>query len=149
MKLPAYAHIPGQNARWPDGAFSAVQALTPEVTTSINSAENIPWRYGLRLLQNGFYWECHEVLEPVWLNAPPNSRDRAAVQAVIQTANAALKLIMNRPKAAVRLAQMAAGHLEEASDSTSGVAMGLNGHALSAAIHTLEQGQIPCFKGLD
>lgn len=147
--MPAYAHEPGRNTRWPDDAFDAVKAQTPSVTTSAGAERNVPWRYGLALLSGGFYWECHEVLEPVWLNAPPNSRERAAVQAVIQTANAALKLTMDRPKAAARLAVMATVCLHDALNSSGDAAMGLDPKALSAALSLLEKGEMPNLNILD
>ena len=46
------------------------------------------------------------MLEPVWMASAPNSAEKAMAQAVIQLANAALKLDMGKPKAAVRLAGM-------------------------------------------
>lgn len=59
--------------------------------------------YGLALYHAGFHWEAHEVLEAVWLATARNGRDRAAVRAVIQLANAALKAALGRPRAARRL----------------------------------------------
>lgn len=112
--LPPYAHIPGRNGRHDPDIFRAVKAATPSVTENASAADNAAWRFGLELFAAGFYWECHEALEPVWLNAPPNSRERALVQAVIQLANARLKLAMGRPKAAERLADIAAEHLRAA-----------------------------------
>lgn len=98
--LPAHKHIPGQNARHPEDAFEWIR------DQAAAEAGNEAWEYGLRLLLEGFYWEAHEVLEPVWMAAPPNSAEKAMAQAVIQLANAALKLDMGKPKAAVRLAAM-------------------------------------------
>lgn len=59
--------------------------------------------YGLMLLQEGFYWEAHEALEPVWTAARPNSVEKRALQALIQFANARLKIEMGRKRAALRL----------------------------------------------
>ncbi len=97
---PAHKHIPGQNARHPEDAFDWIR------DQAAAEAENAAWLYGLQLLHKGFYWEAHEVLEPVWMAAAPNSAEKAMAQAVIQLANAALKLDMDKPKAAVRLAGM-------------------------------------------
>lgn len=106
--LPPYAHLPGRNPRHDPGIFSAIKAATPPVTRSDAVLANPAWRHGLDLLRAGYYWESHEVLEPVWLNAPPNSRERMIVQAVIQLANAALKQRLGKPRAARRLAEISA-----------------------------------------
>lgn len=119
---PPYAHIPGRNSRHDPAVFQAVKAATPSETKAASAVDNPAWRFGLELFAEGFYWECHEVLEPVWLGARPNSREREVVQAVIQLANARLKLVMDRPKAAARLAEIAAGHLRAAkSDAVMGI----------------------------
>ncbi len=102
--LPSHKHIPGQNARHPEDAFDWIR----------DQAAAGAWDYGLRLLHEGFYWEAHEVLEPVWMAAAPNSAEKAMAQAVIQLANAALKLDMDKPKAAARLAGMVEALASEA-----------------------------------
>lgn len=72
------------------------------------------WRTGWRYLETGFYWEAHELFEPVWRALPPNSRARAFVQGAIQIANAALKQRMGRLSAVLRLCDMAQAHLDTA-----------------------------------
>ena len=42
---------------------------------------------GLALYRAGYFWEAHEAWEPLWLAAPPNSRERALLQGLIQLAN--------------------------------------------------------------
>ena len=84
-----------------------MKALLADVTDDAGAAANAPWRHGLRLLDEGFFWEAHEVLEPVWLRAAPNSRERHLVQAVIQLANGGLKRALDRPRAAARLGALA------------------------------------------
>lgn len=76
--------------------------MTPELD-AMALASTRAWKTGLAYLDNGYFWEAHEVLEPVWLQAPPNSVERKFVQALIQLANANLKLSMGRPKATLRL----------------------------------------------
>ena len=61
------------------------------------AAENPAFQAGLDCLESGFYWEAHEILEPVWMNAPADAPERFMVQALIQLANAALKQVMDRP----------------------------------------------------
>lgn len=105
-RMPPTRYWPGINAR-PDAA--AIAALH-DTGGSIADA----WHFGLALLHQGYYWESHEVLEPVWLHYPPNSRERHLVQALIHLANAALKhcrgsggardRILQRTRASLRLA---------------------------------------------
>ncbi|MBI4576354.1 MAG: DUF309 domain-containing protein [Planctomycetes bacterium] len=47
------------------------------------------WDEGLRLFDEGLYWECHEALEAIWLVAPPGeppASPRLCTQALIQAA---------------------------------------------------------------
>lgn len=139
--LPGHAYVPGRTARHPEGAFDAIRAAALPVTRSAEAAANPAWRHGLRLFAAGYFWECHEVLEQVWMNAPPNSRERALVQAVIQMANAALKARMGQPRAAARLCARA-GDLAAAAGAGAGgaVVMGLPPASLRAAIAAIDSG---------
>ncbi len=69
---------------------------------------------GLALYRAGFFWEAHEAWEPLWLDAAPNSRERALLQGLIQLANGWLKLRMGRAPAARRIAALAGEHLGRA-----------------------------------
>ena len=71
---------------------------------------------GLRLLDTGWFWEAHEVLEPVWMACPPNSRERMATKALIQIANARLKSRMGMSRAVERLSSEAAALISELGD---------------------------------
>ena len=116
--LPQGRYVPGQSARPAAGTFAQVVRHTPPVTTSATAQTNRAWLYGIDLINAGYYWEAHEVLEPVWLRARLNSRERALVQGMIQLANAALKVKMGRPAAALRLLDMARRHLHAAGGET-------------------------------
>jgi len=101
--FPDYAHVPGSNPRHREDLFDEICAsVTPDMTVSDLSKTNA-WQSGLDLYRHGFYWEAHEVLEAVWMQCPQNSVERYFVQAIIQIANARLKLNMERSKAAGRL----------------------------------------------
>jgi hypothetical protein len=113
-ELPVWRYLPGVNNRHKDDAFDHVKALCPERTDDRNASGNIAWHYGIRLFNEGYYWETHEVLEEVWLRALPNSRERFLVQSVIHLANGALKRRLGRIRAAERLAVMAEGCLARA-----------------------------------
>ena len=107
IELPVHAHLPGENARHPEGFLDHVIDLAPDTTLSQDASSNIPFQYGLRLLEEGFYWEAHEVLEAVWMNAVPNSKERHLLQGIIHIANASLKLKLKRLNAAQRLKALA------------------------------------------
>ena len=111
LALPDYAHHPGQNARPEGGVVAEVAEAAAEGT---QPALDIAWHYGLRLLGEGFFWEAHEVLEPVWMAEPPNSAERLLVQGIIQFANASLKADMGRTAAARRLTVIARDCFAEA-----------------------------------
>ncbi|WP_347820339.1 DUF309 domain-containing protein [uncultured Planktomarina sp.] len=66
---------------------------------------------GLVFLRCGYFWEAHELFEPVWMALEEGSDERHLLQALIQLANAQLKLKMQRPKAAKRLCIMVRGLL--------------------------------------
>lgn len=70
------------------------------------------WRAGWVYFEAGFFWEAHEVLEPVWMQTAHGSAVRHLVQGLIQLANAALKARMARPRAVLRLCEMVDDHLE-------------------------------------
>ncbi len=109
---PDYAYVPGQTPRHPEGAFDAVRA-TAEAEPLASEA----LRTGIDWIDAGYFWEAHEVLEPVWL-ALPDGPARTGVQALIQLANAGLKARMDRPPAALRLCDIAARLIDEAAPFT-------------------------------
>ncbi|MEL6791921.1 MAG: DUF309 domain-containing protein [Pseudomonadota bacterium] len=144
--LPGRKYVPGATARHPEGAFDAIRDRALPATESAKAAENPAWVYGLRLFDAGFWWEAHEVLEPVWMNARPNSPERAMTQAVIQLANGALKREMGAENAWVRLRAIA---LRLAEDAVRGEAapMGLFRGDVERAVADIEAGRAPRLGG--
>lgn len=122
--LTDYAHVPGQNARHPEGTFATLRATARPGMTEADLAACPALQAGLAFLHAGFHWESHEVLEPVWM-ALPDGPARQMVQALIQLANARLKDRMGRPRAAARLRALAAGHLAQARQGR-GTVLGLD-----------------------
>ena len=104
---PDHMHIPGRNARHAEGAFDAIRADAVTGLSPAALAQTTAFRHGLAFLDAGYFWEAHEVLEPVWLALPDDAPARRFVQGLIQLANARLKARMGRPKAADRLFVMA------------------------------------------
>ncbi|MEP1207705.1 MAG: DUF309 domain-containing protein [Rhizobiaceae bacterium] len=112
--LPSHAHLPGQNVRHGEDFLDHIKAQAPPQTRDANAGDNQAWLYGLRLIECGYFWEAHEILETVWMRTAPNSREFHLVQGVIHLANGALKVKMNRPNAALRLKQLAMSSITEA-----------------------------------
>jgi len=126
---PDYRHVPGRNARPSSGVVLEMSAAAGDASSLQDTAAMRAWAYGLFLIRQGYYWEAHEVLEPVWMLAVPNSRERGLVQGFIQLANAALKLDMRRPRAAQRLAEMAHHLIGDAVRDFDGMLLGVDaGH---------------------
>lgn len=111
IAMPPHAYIPGQNARHDEDWFDSVKATADEVIQAENLHETLAWKTGITYFDAGFFWECHEVLEAVWLRTPNPSDEREMVQAIIQLANARLKLLMGMPRATQRLCGMVREHL--------------------------------------
>lgn len=130
---PTHAYIPCQTPRHPSGAFDAVRSSVRQGMSPQDLAASPAMQVGLRYLAEGFYWEAHEVLEPVWMACPPNSRERAIAQALIQIANARLKTVMGRKAAAIRILALAKEHLRAASRGE-GPVLGLTTQLVQALI---------------
>ena len=103
MKLPSYAYVPGSNERHPENAFDALTSSVMAGQDSDSLAKCDAFQTGLYFLSEGFYWEAHELMEPVWMALPDDTVERHFVQSLIQLANGSLKLRMGRFKAALRL----------------------------------------------
>ena len=101
--LPPHAYVPGQTPRHDASLFAALHGSVRPGMDAEALARTEAWRAGLHFLRAGYYWEAHEALEPVWMQTAPNSAARHLVQALIQAANAGLKLRMRRPRATLRL----------------------------------------------
>lgn len=115
IPTPPYAYVPGQTPRH-DAALFAPLTVSMKGDLTLTLA----WRAGLHYLENGFFWEAHEALEPVWMATAPNSAERHLVQGLIQFANASLKAVMQRPRAVRRLCDIAEEHLRFCGDHLMG-----------------------------
>lgn len=110
---PPYAYVPGRNQRHADDLFEAIKDGAQNVSLA-DIAETEAWRFGLAFLREGYFWEAHEVLEPLWVACPPNSAERLLLQGIIQLANAGLKGVMDKPGAANRLFDQSKHLIDEA-----------------------------------
>lgn len=128
--LPRQAHFPGVTPGPEHQLLAPIVAQADHVTTSATAHSNVAWRYGLRLYNGGFYWEAHEVLERVWMNAQQNSREQQLVQGVIHLANAGLKQALGRDRAVQRLLRLAGSCFDRAFQSMDEPLMGLTATVL-------------------
>lgn len=122
--IPTHAYIPGRTPRHPDGAFDAIRDSVRAGMEADALVGTAAFTTGLRWLETGYFWEAHEVLEPVWMACPDDGAERPLVQALIQIANARLKQAMDQPRAAARLRAAAAGLLDRAEALGGPVVMG-------------------------
>src|SRR5687767_5070273 len=98
--VPSRRHVPGTGSVPDLAALESIKALTPQRMTGVTWRSVPAYVYGRHLHAHGYFWEAHEVWEPVWLATAPNSQERRLMAALIQLANACLKLEMRQPKAA-------------------------------------------------
>jgi hypothetical protein len=107
MFRPDHIYIPGVNERHPENTFETIR-ITAMPDSSIEELANCDaFKHGIFYLEEGYFWEAHEVFEPVWMALPHDSEERRFVQGLIQLANASLKAEMARPKAVCRLCRIA------------------------------------------
>ena len=104
--LPEHAYVPGQTPRHTEGRFAPICATARQHMSPAQLAQSEAFCTGLYYFRSGYFWEAHELFEPVWMALEEGSDDRRFLQALIQLANAQLKIKMQRPKAAKRLCMM-------------------------------------------
>ena len=129
--LPSQRHIPGSSSVPDRATLDAIKGLTPRRVTSDTWRQAPAYTYGLHLHAHGYFWEAHEVWEPVWQATAPNSQERRLLAALIQLANACLKL---EPKAAIRLLQASLDHLAECRNPPGRTLLGLDPGSLAGDI---------------
>lgn len=109
--MPPHAYVPGFSPRHPANLFDDLKAsVRPGIPVS-QLHKTKAFVAGRLYFAGGFYWECHEVLEVVWRQTNDPSPERDLVLALIQLANARLKVAMIQPRAALRLCDMVEAHL--------------------------------------
>jgi hypothetical protein len=113
MAMPGWAYNPGMDHAPDREPLETAKRLGPLRFDGFVPADDPAFVYGLALHDGGFFWEAHEIWEAIWKAAPMNGRDRLALRALIQIANAELKRRTERPRAAVRLIDEAKGLLSE------------------------------------
>lgn len=109
--MPPHAYVPGFSPRHHDNLFDAIKASVKPGMAVDQLHKTKAFAAGRLYFANGYYWECHEVLEVVWRQTQDPSPERDLVLALIQLANARLKVLMLQPRAALRLCDMVETHL--------------------------------------
>jgi uncharacterized protein len=136
LDLPRWTHVPGMGGE-PDRA--PLEAAKERVRRPVRGEaweSDEAYCYGAALCVRGFFWEAHEVWEAVWKACLPNSRERLFLQALIQLANAALKIRMGRQTAALRLLAQVGTLLDEIKlGEADATFMGIGVRRLRAAVH--------------
>lgn len=99
LGLPPAPYRPGQTPRPSEGQFDALIAAHD----AADPAGSPLFKAGFTAFDAGYFWEAHELWEPVWMALPPQSPERHLLQALIQLANAALKSAMGQDRAAARI----------------------------------------------
>ncbi|MEM9577339.1 MAG: DUF309 domain-containing protein [Pseudomonadota bacterium] len=100
---PDHAYVPGFSPRHSPEFFDEIKMTVPPDLPADQLHSTIAFRAGKQYFDAGFYWECHEVLEVIWRQTRDPSPEREMVLALIQLANARLKVLMRQPRAAMRL----------------------------------------------
>ena len=106
---PSHAYVPGQSPRHAADQFAPILDAFDRTQPIDTFGDTLAFQVGLFFLDQGFYWECHEVIEPLWIAAPDHSAEKVFFQLVIQIANACLKKRMARDKAHDRLCTISTG----------------------------------------
>jgi len=138
--LPDYAHLPGANARHEEGFLDHVIETIPDSVSETNIQGHAAWNYTLSLIEHGYFWEAHEVLEAMWMRAPMNSREKSFFKLMIQIVNAELKVKLMRNNAVKRLCEQAEESLEQVfGKHHSATLLGYSHTRISKIIHNIRQ----------
>jgi uncharacterized protein len=105
-ELPSRAFVPGKTRR-PERA----ESVTRESIGAERWRDDEDYLFGVDLYDAGFLWEAHEAWERVW-RASADELQRTYLQGLIQCAAACLRLAMEEPGGAPRLARAAGEKLE-------------------------------------
>ncbi len=122
--LPVYRHVPGftpHPIRDPEGhSYGLPEPELPNLNTE-DWRECEHFLFGIDLFNEGYWWECHEVLEGLWHAAGIGSPAAHVLQAVIQCAAAHLKAAADCPRGAMRLHDHSLRHARWSGDRKLGL----------------------------
>lgn len=123
--LPPQPYLPGRTPRPAPGFFAPLLAALPGPDPEA-LATSAAFRAGFDAFDARYYWEAHEMWEPVWAALPPAAAERQLLRGLIQLANAGLKRRLGRGTAALRIVALADAALAEAYGPRRDRVMGLD-----------------------
>ena len=111
IRMPPHVYVPGLSPGHPRSLFEGLKATVHADVPASELHQTQAFVAGVRFFHAGYFWECHDVLDAVWMQTSDPSPERDMVLALIQLANARLKVLMRQPGAARRLCDMVETHL--------------------------------------
>ena len=132
IALPPVPHLPGQTPRPDPALFAAFHASVAPGMAVADLARSAAFAGGLAAFDAGYFWEAHELWEPVWMALPAGGAERLYLQGLIQLANAGLKARMGRGAASAKCLARADALLAESVRRDGGAGLGLAGERLEA-----------------
>ena len=130
--LPRYRYLRGHHPH-PTGDSRGHSFGRPD---DFQPLANEDWRnneqylFAIDLFNDGYWWEAHEALEPLWRAAGRKTPDGLFLQGLIQVSGAMLKEAMGSPEPARRMAKAGFEKLLR----FPGVSLGIDAPKLVAAI---------------
>ena len=103
---PPYAYLPGQTERHPEALFDEIKSACDGLDYS-EFRNTATFDCACGFLQDGFYWESHEVFEALWLACLNGSTEKTLIHELLQIGNMHLKRRTGRKNAVMQLKGMA------------------------------------------
>ena len=106
FSLPSRKYIPGEG---PHPRKNPENFHIPPLPSCVLKSEKDDWRkcarylYAIELFNLGYWWEAHEVLEGLWMQAGRKTQLALFIQGIIQIAAALLKYSQGNMKGALLL----------------------------------------------
>jgi hypothetical protein len=94
VPLPTARYAPGSERTHPldpDGHMRAIDVPDVEVVSEMAWMVNPRWLYGVDLYNNWFFWEAHEVWEPLWKALDKAKPPGLFLQGLMQASGGVLK----------------------------------------------------------
>lgn len=121
--FPPYRHVPGLTPHPVTHPAGHLHGVAPVDVSEEAAALATNWRgspqfcYGVDLYNFAYWWEAHEAWEALWHKFAAGDPFRAALQALIQTAAAHLKLHLSQHRGVAALLERARGHLDRSREA--------------------------------
>jgi predicted metal-dependent hydrolase len=123
-KFPPYGYVPGKSPhprRHRDGHSFGLPEPGPARADPEAWERSQTYRFAVDLFNHGYWWECHEAFEALWIGAGRKGRQADFLKGLIQVAAAHLKHASGKPDAARRLAERGLARLARAGGTYMGL----------------------------